>query len=264
MNPLRIGILASRGAAGIGSLLEDPERSAVWDAAVVVASEKSLADEEAIHAAQVPLDVRPIRQHPSFRNLRSREDYDAEVAGIFEARRVDVVLLAKHDFVVTAALLDRFPGRVYAIHDADLTLRKAGRLYAGPHAVLDAILNGEQETRSSIYQVTPEVGRGPLLLLGAPYPVAPMAMDARARGDAAFLTRYAALHRQWMVETSWGAMLTRAVHLLAAGATQTVGDVVWIDGAPGPCMFGESPRSCHDPAAMVTRGIPASCPFIAG
>jgi len=146
----------------------------------------------------------------------------------------DYVLVAGYPYDISP-LLSRFEGRVLAIHE-------------------DA---GDFETRSSV-----SIAGGPLFLLGPPYPLAPMALDARERGDIAFLESYAALHRTWMITTSWPDMLARTMELLAAGTIQIIGDVVWIDGAPGPCRFGESPRACHEPEAMLARGIPRSCPFI--
>jgi len=161
----------------------------------------------------------------------------SEIAG------ADYILVCED--ALDPSTLARFEGKILAIHEA----------------VYDAILFGESETRSSVYLLNDRGERGPLFLLGAPYPLAPMALDARERGDAAFLTQYAELHRQWM-RMSWGDLLARAIELLAGGTMQIVGDVVWIDGAPGPCRMGHSPSVCHEPETMLARGIPRSCPFI--
>jgi folate-dependent phosphoribosylglycinamide formyltransferase PurN len=228
---------------------------------MVAGSETTVAELEDLEERHVPIELHPIRRERAFRNLREREHYDATLADLFERTDSDVVLLAGYGYIVTSALLERFPGRVLAIHDADLSQRDR-RLYAGPRAVRDAILAGEPETRSSVYVADSSVGLGPLLLLGAPYPVAPMARDARERGDLRFLTAYAELHRSWMIESSWGPMMARALELVSAGTTQIVGDVVWVDGAPGPCRFGAPPAACLEPEAMIARGIPRSCPFI--
>ena len=261
MDPLRIALLASHHATGIERLLRDPYRGSTWELALVVGSEPELCEAAAIEAAGVPLELRPIRRVTSFRNLHAREQYDREIGELLQAARADYVLLAGYEYVLTAEMLERFPGRVLAIHDADLSIRDRA-FYAGPHAVRYAILAGETETRSSVYVVTREVGRGPLLLLSAPYPVAHMAQDARERGNADFLTEYADLHRRWMVSTCWGDMLARTIELLAGGTMKILGDTVWFDGAPGPCRMGEGPRMCHEPETMLARGIPRSCPFI--
>lgn len=269
MNRLRIALLTSRSAAGLTHLLADPNRGSLWDFSLVVGSETSLDEAPLLEREGVPFELRPLRayfaeQRQSYRNLRWREEYDDGVGELLERMKPDYILLDGYQYILTEPVLARFPGRILAIHDADLSRRLGDppRIYAGPHAVRDAILAGEPETRSSIYMVTRDVAQGPLFLLGQPYPVAEMAAHARNCGDAAFVYEYAALHRQWMVRSSWGPMLSRALELLAGGTMQIVGDVVWIDGAPGPCRLGEGPRECHEPESLVARGIPRSCPFI--
>lgn len=264
MEPLRIGILTSHRMPGLRQLLEDPNRNVTWELTLVVGSEPSLPDLPLLEKAKVPVELRPIRQISGFRNLNTRESYDDELGELFARGKVDYVFLVGYDYIVTGPLLERYRGRVIGIHDADLTQRENDRLFAGTHAVRDAILAGEPEIRSSVYLVTRDVGRGPLLLLGAPYRLALMALDARESGSVEFLEAYAALHREWMVSTCWGPMLRRTLEMLVAGSMKTVGDVVWVDGAPGPCRMGEAPRDCLDPEAMIARGIPRSCPFIAG
>ena len=261
MEPLRVALLTSHRAPGMASLLADPNRGTTWELTIVVGSETSLDDLDLLERAHVPVELRPMRQQAAFRNLHAREEYDEELANLLGSLHVDYILLCGYAYILTRPMLSAFASKIVVIHDADLTLRDA-TLYAGSHAVRDAILGGECETRSSMYLATAEVGRGPLFLLGAPYAVAEMAHDARERGDADFLCKYAELHRERMVSTSWGPMLTRAMELLAGGTMQVIGDVVWMDGAPGPCRFGEGPRTCHEPEMMVARGIPRSCPFI--
>lgn len=256
MRPPRIALLTSHRAEGLPRLLADPNRGSAWELAIVVGSETALENA----TDDVPLELRPIRHDPAFRNLRAREAYDQGLAELLLGVRADYILLDGWQYILTEPLLSAFPERILAIHDADLSQRE--RIYAGPHAVRDALFAGEIETRSSVYVVTRDVAHGPLFLLGPAYPVAHMALDARDRGDADFLTQYAHLHRRWMISTSWGDMLIRTIELLVAGTHTTIGDTVWIDGAPGPCRFGESPRACHEPEAMVSRGIPRSCPFI--
>lgn len=159
------------------------------------------------------------------------------------------------DYVFANELVRGFEGKTLSIVDADLSL--PDRPYANTR---DAIFAGESETRSSVYVLTREPLRGPLFLLSAPFPVARMALDARAHRDADFLDEYADLHRRWMISMAWPEMLMRTIELLAAGTTKVVGDIVWIDGAPGACRMGESPAICHE--TDVKRGIPRSCPLI--
>jgi hypothetical protein len=169
--------------------------------------------------------------------------------GAIEQTGVDYILLDGDESILSEAVTARFAGKILAIHETDRSVRAA-------------ILGGAGETRAAIRLVTRDAAHRPLFLLGPRYPVAPMALDAHERGDVDFLDTYAELHRQWMRTTCWGEMLARTLELLAGGTMQVIGDVVWIDGAPAPCRMGEAPDACHDPEAMVARGIPRSCPFI--
>lgn len=261
MDPLRIALLTSQHATGVERLLADPNRGFTWDLSIVVGSEPHLAEAALLEEARVPLELRPMRLVPAFRNLRAREDYDQDLGDLLARLHVDFILLDGYEYILTEAVTARFPGKILAIHDADFSIRDRV-VYSGPHAVRDAILAGETETRSSVYLVTRDVARGPLFLLGPPYPAAHMALDARKRGDVEFILAYAELHRKWMRTTCWGDMLARTLELLAGGTMSIIGDVVWIDGAPGPCRMGEAPHACHEPEAMLARGIPRSCPFI--
>ena len=220
MDPLRVAVLASRSAPAIEALLADPNRGATWELSIVVDSET------------------------------------APIEDLLPPLGIDYVLVAGWQPILSERLLDRFENRVLVLHHADLSLRD--HVYGGPNPVRDALFAGENETRSSIYLATRDVSHGPLFLLSGAYPVAPMAQAARDHGDADFLAAYADLHRRWMAADGDGRMLVRALELLAGGTTKTVGNVVWIDGAPGPCRMGEAPRVCHEPEI----GIPRSCPFI--
>src|SRR5581483_10779987 len=163
-------------------------------------------------------------------------------------------------YVLTEPMLDRFPGRIIAVHDGDLTDVDAGgrRRWVGLHAVQEAILAGAPATRSSLYIVTRDVGHGPLLLVGPRHEVARLATDALARGDYAAVKAYARLHRAWM-RNSWGTLILRAIELLVGGTIQVTGNTVWIDGVPGACRLGEPPDACEE---KVAHDIPVSCPFI--
>ena len=255
---LRVAVLTSRAAPGLEALLADPNRGVSYELAAVVSTETSLLQSAALDAAGVPWIVHPIRDFHARRNLRAREDYDASLAAILRRLGAQYVILCGYRYIVTAPLLHEFSDRIIGMIDSDLTEQDD----AGLHAVRNAIMSGATETRSSAYIVRQGVGTGPLFLLSGAYPVAPMARDARNWGDAALVERYAGLHRQWMQRAAWGPMLVRVLELLAGGTIAIAGDVVWIDGAPGPCRFGEAPATCT--GAHIEGGIPSSCPFIAG
>lgn len=240
-SPLRVAILTSQGAPGVEALSNDHRFEVVYD---IVAT----------------IDGRT-RRPP--RNLNNRRVFDRELADSLQTAGADFVLLAGYRWILTAPMLEAFPGKIIALHEGDLTLvdENGQRRYKGLHPVRTALFDGLDQTRCSAFVVTENVDEGPLFLLSAPYRVPPAAADAQRRGDAALLAAYADVHRAWMIRDAWGPMLRRIVELLAAGTMQTVGDVVWVDGAPGPCMLGEAPDACHHDHPHES-GIPRSCPFL--
>jgi folate-dependent phosphoribosylglycinamide formyltransferase PurN len=238
---VRIAVLTSAAALGVDALRLDPARGPIYDLAAVVS---------------VGRDVpRPPR------NLHDREQYDADLLKI--VGDADYLFLSDYRFLVTRPLLDAFPGRIIGLHDGDLTLTANGRrTLKGLHAVRNAILSGATATRASAFVATEDMGEGPLLLLGPPYPVSELATAAIERADYADVDLYAYLHRRWMVSDSYGALLRKAAELISLGVMHVAKDTVWVDGVPGPCRLGDAPAACWSATNPPRRGIPGSCPFI--
>lgn len=147
-----------------------------------------------------------------------RKAFDAETASMF--RGCDVVVLLGYLFIVTEPLLTAFPDRILNVHDADLTLRTPdGRpRYPGLHATRDAIVAGEGETRSSVHIVTPDVDAGPVLALSEAFPVAPFVHDALAEGHTDIVRAYAYAQREWMMRSSWDALVADGIARLEVEA----------------------------------------------
>jgi hypothetical protein len=173
--------------------------------------------------------------------IRSKTEDERQITDV----NPDYLLLAGYRHPIPARLFDLFPMRILKLYDG----------------VFDALYEGANETRSSMSFLTHD-GKDPLFLLSAPYPVAAIARDARAWGDAGLLNDYAELHRRWMIRATWGPMFARAMEFLAAGTVQIIHDVAWIDGAPGPCRLGTAPSLCHALEETIDPRIPASCPLI--
>lgn len=267
--PLRVVVLTSHAAPGLELAIASPSRGAIFDIVSVVSSETSFSGMREAEEAGIPVLLRPIRRFHadhglSLRNLRARAEYDEALVGIASQLHADYIALLGYNFIVSDALLEAFPVRIFTLYDGDLTVRdeEGRRRYSALHAVREAVFSGETETRSSAYFITREVGQGPLFLLSEGFPVSPMAADARERGDAGLLSAYASVHQRWMVQQTWGRMLTRGLEFLAAGTVQIVHDMVWIDGVPGPCRMGEAPSICRKVEPLIERRIPGSCPLI--
>lgn len=216
---LHVAVLCSKRAPGLRAVLHHPFANLLYRVECVVTTELSFGD------CDVPLLTHPIRSFYDHRNapLRDRDVrrvYDQATVEVLTRLGVDTVLLLGYAYVVTEPLLDAFPGSILNIHDADLTIRngKGGPRYPGLHATRDAIMAGENSTRSSIHVVTSDVDAGPVMARSDPYPVAPFVREAVAAAQDDIVRAYAYAHREWMMRSSWGDLAVSALEQLAAGA----------------------------------------------
>lgn len=201
---LKVAILCSHRAPGIQDLLNDPDRGSVYEIACVITNNRDLRERDTLVDAGITCIARP--QPP--KNLRQREQYDAETAGYLKAFDVDLVVLCCYLRILTAPMLAAFPGRIINLHDSDLAItngRGAPR-YVGLHSTRDAILAGERETRATAHWVNEEVDAGPILLRSEAFPVLG---DVRA-------------HRERVIRTAWGPLMRQAIHRVAVSEQAAV------------------------------------------
>ncbi len=92
---------------------------------------------------------------------------------------IDLVALAGYMLRLYSPLLSEFSDRMINSHPADLSILKEDgkRKYTGDNAVLDAILGGENETRTSIHMVRDKVDAGEILVMSKPLPVERYSVD---------------------------------------------------------------------------------------
>ena len=219
---LRVGILCSDRAPGLDAILANPLRGVAWDVACVISSEPLLASRESIEDAGVPVFHHPVRRFHEecgapLRDAEARRSYDALTLHVFQQLDVNVVLMLGYLYVATDVLLAPFAGRVFNIHDSDLTIRRADgeRKYAGLHSTRDAVAAGEPETRSTLHVVTSKLDGGPIVLQSRAYPVARFACQAARAGHSDIVNAYAYAQREWMMRDSWGDMAIRALDALS-------------------------------------------------
>ena len=106
----------------------------------------------------------------SLRDLVVRAEFDRENVRALEPFEATVAAYGGYMSIATAPLMDAFLG--VNVHPADLSIMDGGwRKYTGDNAVLDAILGGEPELRSSTHIIEPEVDGGRLLMVSRPLKV---------------------------------------------------------------------------------------------
>ncbi len=238
--PLRVVLFLSHRASGLDQVLgSDAAPYRVVGALTTSTESQAIPLLERAGVPWVHHDPREFHRAraASLADRAVRRAFDRESLGLISPFAPDALALVGYLYVVTAPILGAFPGRVVNLHDADLLLLGEDGLprYPGLHAVRDAILAGEPETRSTAHLVTEELDGGPALVRSAPFPIhAELVAGARAAGREDVLRAYAYAHREWMVEATWGRLLDAALRLLAEGRVRVSAGRAWVGGLPGP------------------------------
>jgi phosphoribosylglycinamide formyltransferase-1 len=224
-SPLRVAVLCSHRAPGLFHLLErDSACRLAYQVVVAITSEPGFDGEERVRSHGVAVHAHGIREFYRrrganlYRDFATRAAFDRETAAILASYSPDLVLLDGYLYIATHALLDAFPSRMLNLHFSDLTLRDdAGRpRYAGIRAVRDAILDGQTCTRATIHLVTEEPDGGPPIVESWPFPVSPLAREARGWDDV--LKAYVFAHQAWMMRAASGPLLAAALRLITDGS----------------------------------------------
>jgi phosphoribosylglycinamide formyltransferase-1 len=213
--PLRVAVLCSHRAPGLMQLLRDERRGELFDIVACISSEHDFMDRTALIAEGVPTFVHDISDfyrswNAPVSDFGLRRNYDATLAQRLAIYQPDVVILCSYLYIVTNVLLDAYPDRVVNIHHSDMPK------YPGLHAVRDAIMAGERETRATAHIVTAQLDEGPPIARSQSFAVHPMVHDLRASNAKRALKAYAFAHQEWMIEKTWGPLMLEAIRIIAS------------------------------------------------
>jgi len=201
---LKVAILCTQRAPGIHDLLNDPARGVDYEITCVITNNRDLRERDLLVDAGITCISRPLPP----KDLREREQYDAETAGYLKVFDVDLVVLCCYLRILTAPMLAAFPGRILNLHDSDLSIRnvRGTPRYGGLRSTRDAIVAGERETRATVHWVVEEVDAGPILLRSDPFVVQ---TDSRT-------------HRELVIARTWGPLMREAIHRVAVAEEAAV------------------------------------------
>jgi len=167
--PARLAVLISGNGSNLQAVIDATQAGALPARVVLVVSNRREAYGLVRAAcAGIPACAFPFK--PYREAGRSRDAYDADLAGIVAGCKPDLVVLAGWMHVLSAAFLDRFPGRILNLHPA-----LPGQ-FAGTHAIQrahEAFQRGEiTHTGVMVHWVVPEVDAGPVIV-EAEVPICP-------------------------------------------------------------------------------------------
>ena len=239
---LRVALLTSRRAPGLDRLLARSLRpGASWHLVAAVVSDPASEALPLLAEAHVPAYVHDLRAFCAERGTRlgdraSRREYDGRTAALLASRRPDLIILCGWLWVLTGPMLEAYPDRLINIHDSDLViLGRDGRpFYRGLRSTRDAVANGEPETRSTVHVVTEDVDVGPPLVRSWGFPVHPLVEEARKWKAEDILSAYAYAQREWMMRSSWGRLLERAIEHYARDEVRILDGKAVVAGTLGP------------------------------
>ncbi|MEF8831803.1 MAG: formyltransferase family protein [Halobacteriales archaeon] len=242
--PPRVVVFFSGGASGFRYLHDhDPAYGDAYEVVAGFTDEPDCPGVDHLDAADVPVVARDLR---AFYEERGAETGDMDVRRAFDRGTAetigefdpDLLLLSGYMWRLTAPVINGQP--VLNVHPADLTVTDGGeRVYVGADPVYDAVVAGEDATRSSVHLVTEAVDEGPVLVRSKPHPVnREMVSALRRHGAEAALRNYVDAHQEWMKWEGDGPALAAALELMASGRVAVEdGDAV-VDGTPGPYDLG--------------------------
>lgn len=159
--------------------LQDRVGRPVYEVVLIFTDNKDSRAEEISSKHKIPCICKDIndfyqgRGHKNKRDLSLRPEFDLGTVEAIREYRVDVIALAGYMSIVTEPLLNAYPGRIFNVHPADLSIKtpEGRRRFTGLYAVKDAILTGEKELRASTHIVREKVDYGEIILISRPIPV---------------------------------------------------------------------------------------------
>ena len=237
---LRVFVFFSGGASGFRYLADDDPL--YGDAYEVVGGFTDSPDAPGVDALRdrgVPVESTDIEDFYDERDAPTtdidvREEFDARTLELVEPYEPDLILLSGYMRILTSPVVSSFP--VINVHPADLRVEDDGeRVYTGFDPVRDAVIAGEDETRSSVHLVTEDVDDGPLLVVSRPFPVERDMVETLRERDEEALNGYLEAHQEWMKWKGDGPALAKALELAAEGRVDLrTGEV---DGEDAPYVI---------------------------
>lgn len=157
----RLVIFISGSGSNLQAILDAIEEGKITAVpSLVVSNRKDAYGLVRAENAGVPTAYFPFK--PYREAEKSREEYDADLAGVIRPYQPGLIILAGWMHILSAAFLDHFPNKVINLHPA-----LPGQ-FAGTHAIqraYEAYQRGEIEhTGCMVHFTIPEVDAGPVIV----------------------------------------------------------------------------------------------------
>jgi len=223
MSKLRVFVFFSGGASGLRYLADDdPNYGEKYEVVGAFTDVPDAPGTEFVRERGIPLETNDLEEFYAERDapttdLDVREEFDARTRELLAPYEPDVVMLSGYMRILTSPVVSEYP--IVNVHPADLRIEddEGERAYTGFKPVRDAVLDGEEETRSSVHLVTEDVDDGPLLVVSPPFGVNRELVETTRRWNEDALDDYLGAHQEWMKWRGDGPALAKALELVADG-----------------------------------------------
>ena len=238
--PLRVAAFMSGSGTNVIKLLEAPNAS--YEVAFIfsdTATDKCRGQEIArrFGLPYFAYDVRRFHEQRGLKRsvrsalgLAARREYDQVAARLVGAFEIDVIALGGYmSFLTLTGAIN--------VHPADLSLVDADgkRRFVGDDAVMDAILAGQTELRSSTLFTDLGVDSGPLLMVSDPIAVELPAPLEELKADPTRLRQVADANQERLKQGGDWVVFPTTLELIAQGRLGlTDGGVATLDGELKP------------------------------
>ncbi|MBU1273991.1 MAG: formyl transferase [Proteobacteria bacterium] len=238
--PLRVAAFMSGSGTNVVKLLEAPAPS--YEVVFIFSDTAGgkCRGQEIARRFGLPYFAHDVRRFHELRGLKrsvrtmqgleARRAYDQVAARLVDAFGIDVIALGGYmSFLTLTGAIN--------VHPADLSLAAPDgkRRFVGDDAVMDAILAGQQELRSSTLFTDLGVDSGPLLMVSDPVPINLPAPLEELKADTERLRQVADEHQERLKQAGDWVVFPATLELIAQGRLGLTDDgVATLDGQPRP------------------------------
>lgn len=160
---LKIGVLASTRGTDLQAIIDELKSGKMpgVELAIVISNKKNaFALERASSQGFKTIFIDP--KNPDGK-IKSRQEYDLEVARILKANKVDLVCLIGYMRILSAEFVRQFPRKIINVHPA-LMPKFSGPGFFGANVHEEVIKSGEKETGCTIHFVDESVDTGEIIV----------------------------------------------------------------------------------------------------
>lgn len=271
--PMRVAVFFSGSASSMQAMLKDPNHGALYQIVLGFTNKDACTGIRVAEDAGIPVTRRNFKTFCQEKGIdpkdfAQRAVYYGAVVQDLDVHKPDLICLSGFTgpgSIIVDPLLTEYADRILNVHPADLAILAskeshafgiphlyAGSLspqqaavlisdnclerrYKGEDAVYDAIISGEEYTRSSVHIARKEFDEGPLLVQSKRFPVRTEWLQKKVREkNFRAIRQYADQLQETMKWEGDGPAYLKALELISSGRIATDAEKVFLDGQPLP------------------------------